>query len=150
MSIEENNQSEPQLYRRRNRCFVSFPYEPKLVDTVRRMENRWWTPKTREWSFDDTCFDEFMAAHPNTVELKYDMIIYKTKRQIYFKFIETHDLVAMVQVVGTNGDVKYDPDGHVFVIAAGDFGKLKEYITSTGLHALLRNFAQSRSIKLKL
>jgi hypothetical protein len=150
MSIQTNNHPEPQLYKRHNRCFVSFPYDVKLVDTVRRMKNRWWTPKTREWSFDGACYDEFLAAHPTTINLEYDMFIYKTKMNIYFKFIATHDLAALSKAVGTNGEVEYDPDGHVFVIPATDYYLLEDYVAETGLHALMRNFEQSCSIKRKV
>jgi hypothetical protein len=147
MSIEENNQSAPQMYMRRNRCFVSFPYDSRIVDTVRLMQNRWYTPKTREWSFNGSCKDEFITVHPNTIELKYDMIIYKTRYDVYFKFIETEDLDELSRVMVS---VTYDFDGHVFVIPRSEYPKLEAYVSEKGFHALMRNFEQSCPIKPKI
>jgi hypothetical protein len=141
-SIEENNERVPQMYIRHNRCFVKFPFNQKIVDTVKLMANRWWTPKTREWSFDISCREEFLSVHPNTIELKYDMIIYKTRHVVYFKFIDTHNLEELSQVIG---EVTYDLDGHVFMIAKNQYGKMVEYVKAKGLHALLRNYEQTCS-----
>ena len=144
MSIEENNQTVPQLYKRRNRCFVSFPYDRKIVNTVQSMHKKWYTPKTREWSFDQASQDEFMSAHPTTVEVNYEMIIYKSKCFVYFKFIDTHNMDELTQLVP---EVTYDPDGHVFVIPKSEFSKLEEYVNVKGIKALLRNNEQATTIK---
>jgi hypothetical protein len=144
MSIEENNQQVPQMYIRRNRCFVSFPYNSKIVETVRLMANRWYTPKTREWSFNAECKNEFISAYPDTIEMKNDMIIYKTPKDVYFKFIETQNLDELKQWVA---GVTYDFDGHVFAILPADYHKLVEYVREKGFYAVLRNFEPPCPIK---
>ena len=102
---------------------------------------------TREWSFDVSCHDAFIAAHPTTIELKHDMYIYKTKQNVYFKFIETHNLDELTQLLG---NVEYDPDGHVFVISPSEYTKLEEYVQQKGLKAMMRNFEQVCTIKRKI
>jgi hypothetical protein len=83
MSIQEIEDSKEQLFSRKNRVFVSFPYNDKVVQSVRSMKKAWWSQKLREWSFDEESLGEFVGLH-DCLMLSQDMIIFKEKDNVSF------------------------------------------------------------------
>ena len=45
--------------------YVTFPYEQKIVDTVRTYPNRFWNKDTKEWELPFKCFKPFIDALPD-------------------------------------------------------------------------------------
>ena len=45
--------------------YVSFPYEDKIVDTVRKFSDRFWNKDTKEWELPFKCFKPMIDALPD-------------------------------------------------------------------------------------
>jgi hypothetical protein len=78
MSIQEIEDSKIQLYSRKNRVFLTFPYNDKVVQSVKSMQKAYWSHKLREWSFDEDSLGDFVGLHDCHM-LSQDMIIFKEK-----------------------------------------------------------------------
>jgi hypothetical protein len=142
MSIQEINDDKPQVYTYNNRVYVSCIYDPKLVTTIGGMKKRWWSPKLREWSFDEESLAEFMAKH-DTHLLSHNVIIYKMHDEICFKMLDDQDIVCLLAIPG----ITYDPPNRVYSIPLESYPVLEKYIVDNRLEGLVRTLPARIQVK---
>jgi hypothetical protein len=136
-----------QVYKRNKRIYVYSPFNAETVELLKSMKKAWYSIKLREWSFDEESLDAFNEKVDYKSLDNIDMIIFKEKDEVSFKFIDDHDVSLPNQVVP---DVTYNPADHVFATPAANYTKLLDYVIVNDIHAVLRNVLPKMSIRRKL